>query len=100
MGGIVVDGLRFHGANDAYVIGDRANLRKDLGDLLAVLAEFLELMLWTEAVELLPLQLRDWLPLGKGFGHRLPMHLGELGSIIKCLQMRWTARHVEIDDAL
>jgi hypothetical protein len=46
------------------------------------------------------LQLRDLLALGEGFGHRLAVHLGELGFVVEGFEMRGAAGLVEEDHAL
>ena len=40
-------------------------------------------------------QLRNLLTLGDRFGHRLTMHLGQLGLVVKRLQMRHPTGHVQ-----
>ena len=47
-----------------------------------------------EAVQLLPLQLGDRLALGERLGHRLAVHLGQLGLVVERLQVRRPAGHV------
>ena len=72
----------------------RADVREDLADLLARLAELLERMLRAEAVQLLPLQLGDRLALGERLGHRLAVHLGQLRLVVERFQVRRPAGHV------
>ena len=50
-------------------------------------------MLRPEADELLPLQLRKLLPLREALGHRLRVHLLELGLVVEGLEMQRAARH-------
>ena len=70
-----------HRADDADLVGDRAEVREDLADLLArFLPNLLERMLRREAVELLPLKLGDRLALGERLGHRLAVHLRQLAA--------------------
>ena len=71
-----------------------ADLRKQFAHLLAGLAVLLKLVLRPEAGQRLPAKLRDLLPLGEGFRHRLAMHLGELRLVIERLQMGRPARLV------
>ena len=63
------------------------------------LPNFLNWMLRPEAVELGALKLGDRLALGERLGHRLAVHLGQLGLVVERLQVRRAAGHVEIDDA-
>jgi hypothetical protein len=98
VGRVVVDGLGPQRADDANLIGNRAEVREDLADLLARFAVLQELVLRPEALQLLSLKLRDWLPLGERFGHRLPVHLGQLGLVVERLQVRRPARHRQEDD--
>src|SRR6516165_8315552 len=74
-------------------------MRKDGAEFLTRLAVLLKLMLWTEAIELCPLKLCDGLPLGKRLRHRLAVHLGQFRLVIKRLEMRHAAGHVQPDDA-
>src|ERR1700680_253548 len=100
MRGVMVDLLGKHGAHDTNVVGDAADVRKQLAYLLSRFAELLEAILRTETDERFALQLRDLLPLGERFRHLLLMHLGEFGFVVKRLQMRWAARLIEEDDPL
>ena len=56
---IVVDLLAEHRSDDAQLVGDAADVREDLGHLVAGLAELLERELRPVAHQLLPLQLRE-----------------------------------------
>jgi hypothetical protein len=76
---VVVDRLGGHRADDADVIRDLLDVGEQLGDLLPVLADLVELVLRPEAAQLLALELRDRLALGERLGHRLAGHLGSLG---------------------
>src|SRR5439155_13725549 len=71
VGRVMIDLLGEHRANNADLVGDTADVRKQLGNLLAGLAEFLEAVLGAEADERLPLQLGDLLSLGEGLRHLL-----------------------------
>ena len=64
------------------------------------LPNFLKLALRAEAVQLLPLELRDLLALGDALRHRLAVHLGELRLVVERLQVRRPAGHRQPDDAL
>ena len=76
---IVVDRLGVHRADDADVVGDGANVRKDLRDLLAGFAEPPKPMLRPEAAQSLPLELRDRLPVVKEAGIGCPSICRSLG---------------------
>ena len=58
-----------------------------------VLPNFWNVVLRAKANQLLPLQLGELLPLGQALGHRLAVHLGELGLVIEGFQMRRAAGH-------
>lgn len=75
-------------------------MREQLADFRAVGAEFLERMLRPEADERFALKLRELLAFGEAFGHRLVVHLGQLGFGIKSFKLRRAAGHGEPDDAL
>ncbi len=100
VGGIVVDLLGPHGADDADVVGDAADVGEERADLLSGFAEFLEGMLGAEAGEALALQLGDLLAGGKGIGHGLAGHFGELGFVVEGFEVGGAARLIEEDDAL
>ena len=100
VGGVVIDLLGPHGADDADVVGDAADVGEQRADLLAGFAEFLERMLGAEADEALALQLGDLLPLGEGVRHGLAAQFGELGLVVEGFQVRRAAGLIEEDDAL
>ena len=91
MRGVVIDLFGPHGADDADVIGHAADVREELADFLAGFAELLEVVLRAEAGELRVLKLRDLLPLGERFGHRLGVHLRELRLVVEGFEMRGAA---------
>ena len=62
--------------------------------------ELEQAVLRSEAFEHRILKLGDRLPLRKGFGHRLAVHLGELGLVVERLQVRGAAGHRQPDDPL
>ncbi len=95
---VVVDRLGHHGPDDADLVGDAPDVREELADLLARLAELLERVLRREALERLPLELRDRHPRRERAGHRLAVHLGELRLVVERLQVRRPAGHAEEDD--
>jgi hypothetical protein len=99
VGRIVIDGLRSHRADDADVVGDRADVRENLGDFLPGSAEAAESMLRGEAEEGGPLQLRDRLAARERFGHWLAVSPRQLRLVVEALEVRRAAGHVEIDDA-
>src|SRR5690606_5104419 len=96
---IVIDLLRAKRADDADLVGDRPDVRKRLGDLLAGGAPPSKGMLRTEAMELLSLELRDRLPRRDGCGHVLAVHLRELRLRVEGLEVRRPSRHDEEDHA-
>jgi hypothetical protein len=57
-------------------------------------------MLRRKTIQFLTLQLRNLLTLGNRFGHRLTMHLCQLGLMVKRLQMRHPSGHVQPDNPL
>jgi hypothetical protein len=80
VGRIVIDGVGVERTHDAQFIGAATSqLRPHGTQLLSRIAESLERMLRGEAREFGALQLSDLLPLGDRFGHRLSVHLGQLG---------------------
>src|SRR5690606_17131780 len=85
--------------DDAEVVDHAADLREEIADLGARLAEALEVELRSEADERAPLKLGDLLALGKGLRHRLAVHVAELGLGVEGFQVRRTTGLVEEDDA-
>ena len=57
-------------------------------------------MLRSETGQALALELRDLLAVGEGVRHGLAGHLGELGLVVECFQVRRAAGLIEEDDAL
>ena len=100
MGRVVVDLLGRHRAHDADVVGDLADVGKQLGEVLAGLAVALERMLRTENPELLALQLRDLLVLGERLRHGLAIATGKLGLVVEELQVGRSTRHAQEDHPL
>ena len=99
--GIVIDLLGPHGAHDADIVGDAADVRKQLADLLAGFAELLEVVLRSEADQLrLPCSCAICWPLVNDSGMGLPFIFGELGLVVEGFQMRRAAGLIEEDDAL
>jgi hypothetical protein len=93
---IVVDRIGVKRSNHAQIVGAlRGQLRPNLRDHLTALTPWLERMLRRKTIQLLSLQLRNLLTLGDRFGHRLTMHLGQLGLVVKRLQMRHPTGHVQ-----
>ena len=100
MSRVVVDRLGHHRVDDADVVGDRGQLRKDRAQVLPARSAPLERVLRREADQLRALKLRDRHALGERLGHRLALHLGERGLVVERLQVRGAARHVQVDDPL
>ena len=72
-----------------------ADVRKELADLLARLAEFLERdTAGAKHLSFLALELGDRLPFGERLGHRLAVQFGELGFVVERFEVRRAAGHV------
>ena len=84
---------------DADVIGNPTDVGKNLGDFLAGLAPFLEFAKRAEGFQRGILQLGKLLAFGERVGKRLAIQFLQLGFVIKTLQVRRPARHVQMDDA-
>ncbi len=97
---VVVDLLGLHRANDRNLIRDFAEVRKDMGELLAGLPPALELVLRSERLEFLPLKLRDLLAFGERLRHRLAVQLGQFWFVVERLEVRRAAGHAQEDHAL
>ena len=100
MGGIVVDGLGVHRANDADIVRYLREMVKDFADLLARFSVPVELEVGSAAGQFLALQLSDGLALGETVGHGLSIPLGKHGLVVEALEVRGPACHIEEDDAL
>ena len=99
MGWVVVDGFGCHRSNQANVINDRPNLRKQRTDFDLILTKLGKRMLRPKTVQLLTLKLGQLLSFRKALGHRLTMHLGKLGLWIKRFQLRRPTCHRQPNDA-
>jgi len=95
----VIDLVGMQRPDDTNIVGDAANVRKEVADLLAGLTVTVESGKWTETDQSLALQLRNWLPLRKTVGHRLAVEFGELGFVIEALQVRGPTRHTQKNHA-
>ncbi len=82
------------------LVGDRAEVGKQLANLLPRLAEPLEAELRREAIQLRPLKLGDRLALGERLRHRLAVEFGQLRLVVEGFQVRRPARLVEPDHPL
>ena len=101
VGRIVVDRLGVEALYDRDPVGDPGgDLREDRADLLAALPHLVKGMLRTEALERLPLELGDLLPLREALRHRLAIHGGELRLVVEGVEVGHTAGHVEPDHPL
>ena len=98
----MVDLFGVEGFDDADVIGDLADLRKDIADHLPAFSMTRKVVLGTEAFQLvrLALKLGNLLPLGDRLRHRLAVHLSKLRFVVERFEMRGTSGHVEPDHAL
>lgn len=99
MGGVVIDRVRVHAADEGDVVGDRAEVGEELADFGTGFTEFLEAPLRAEAFELLALELGELLALGEGVRHVLAVELGQLGFVVEGFEVGWAAGHGEPDDA-
>jgi hypothetical protein len=97
---VVVDGLAGHRADEADLVRDVRDPRKQLADLDAERAHLLELRLRPEAEQFLALELRQLLALGHALRHGLAVHLGQLGFPVERFQVRGPAGHRQPDHAL
>ena len=99
MGGIVIDLFGVQGADDAKVVRDAADVRKQRRDFLPRLAPFPELTKRSAREQLGVLQLGELLTLGERVRERLAVEFFELGLEIETLQVRRSTRHAQVDDA-
>ena len=97
---IVIDLLRRHRIDDRDVVGDFRDVGEHVRNHLPRLAAFRKVVLRSETIQRLPLELGDGLPLGDRFGHRLAVHLGQLRLVIERLDMGRSPGHAEKDDPL
>ena len=97
MGRVVVDLLGLQGADDAEVVGDRPDVREDVGQLHARLTPLLEFEGAPARLEHGILELRDLLALGEGLRKRLAVEALEDGFVVEELQMGRAAGHAEED---
>ena len=95
---IVVDGFGGHRTDDAEIVHHRTDVFEQLTNLRAGFSKLPELQLRAVAEQLLALQLSELLSLGHAFGHRLAMHLRQLGFGVERFEMRRSPRHREPDD--
>ena len=101
VGGIVINRVGVHRPNYREVINVLGEPWKKRGHLRAALSPFPEGKLWSQACELLILQLRDRLALGERRRHWLPVQLHQLRLVrIERLQMRRSAGHVQVNNPL
>ncbi len=95
----MIDGIGMERPHEADVIGTAlCEARPDGADALSRFTPLLKSMLRREADQSLALQLGDLLTSRDAFGHRLAIHLGELGLVIERVEMTHPAGHVEPDD--
>src|SRR5207244_11319883 len=96
---IVVDLLGMHRADDADVVGDFGDVRKQARNFLPGIAVFFEFSEWSASFQLGILELRELLALGERFGKRLAIDLLQLRLEIEAFQMRWSASHTQMDNS-
>ena len=98
MRGIVIDLFGMQGTDNADIVRDAADVRKQRGDLLPGLAPFPEFTKRSARDQLGVLQLGQLLALSKRVRERLPVKLFEPGLEIKTLQMLRTPCHAQVND--
>ena len=97
---IVVDLLGDHRADDADIIGDGADVRKELGDLDAADSpHFLNFVNEPRAISLLPWSWASCWPAVKDSGNGWPLSASSCGLGSNDLEVRRSAGHAEVDDA-
>ena len=99
MGGVVVDLLGNHGADDADLVGDRSCVGEKVGNLDARLAVFLKAGEGAAGDELGTLELGELLAFGERFRERLAVELVQFRLGIEGFQVRGAAGHAEVDHA-
>ena len=99
MRGVMVDLFGPHRADDAEVVRVCADVGEEVTDFDASLAVFLIVDEGAAGLKYRPLQLRELLSLGEGFGEGLAVELLECWLPVEGLEVRGAARHTEIDDA-
>ena len=97
---VVVDRLGHHRADDADVVGDRGQVREDRADLLAAGPQRWNGCWGAKQTSFWPWSWAIGMPLGERLGHRLAVHLGQVGLVVERLQVRRAAGHVQVDDPL
>src|SRR5438128_1740398 len=100
MGRIVIDLLGVHRTEDANLVRDPANVRKEFRDFLTALTPLLEFTKRAARLQFRVLQLSQLLAFGERLRERLAVEFLELGLVIETFQMRRPARHAEVNDAL
>ncbi len=95
---IVIDGVGDHRADNAEIVGHRADVRKQLADFLARPTAPGKGKLRRKTSQLLILQLSNLLAFRERLGHRLPVQFGKLRFVIERLQVRRPASHIKEDD--
>src|SRR3954454_11675146 len=88
-----------HRANDADVIRNGRNVRKEVRNVLAGLAVFLEARERPASFQRRILQLSELLAFSERFRKRLAIDALDFGFVIETLQVRWSARHAKMNDA-
>lgn len=99
VGGIVIDGLGGHRANEAEVIDDGADVGEEGGDFGSVPAELGEGKHGALTVQFLALELGELLTAGEAFRHGRSIQCGELGFRIEGFELGRASGHGEPDDA-
>src|SRR5439155_8079327 len=93
------DLLGVHRTENANLVRDPADVRKEFRDFLTALTPLLELTKRTARFQFRVLQLSQLLAFGERLRERLAIEFLELGLVVEAFQMRRPARHAEVNDA-
>ena len=99
VGGVMIDLLRLHGADDAEFVGLFGDVGEEVAYFDAGLAVFLEVGEGASGFEDLALELGELLAFGEGFGEGLFVEFFEFGFPVEGLELGGAAGHAEEDDA-
>ncbi len=80
---IVIDRISGHRTDDADLVGNRADVRKQRTDLCLALAKLFEREHGPKTEQFLALQLGKLLPLSHALGHRLAIEFGKFRFVIE-----------------
>ena len=100
VGRIVVDGLGLHRADDAEIVGDRADVREQLQISCPLLPNFWKANCGAKQVSLAPWSWAMGWPLVNDSGMGWPWSCGQLGLVVEGFQVRRPAGLVQPDHPL